>query len=83
MSQVYPLLSEAARYAVTVCPQCAGTDLRGPHDTTRSATGLFLRTWFCRACWWSHELQMKDDTTEEALTKAVARGAPGAKRARG
>lgn len=70
----YPLISESARHAVTVCPKCRGTNIKGPHDTGRSATFLFTRAWYCRDCWWDRELKMKDDIAE-AKAKAEATAA--------
>lgn len=64
MAAIYPLISESSRYAIKKCPKCGGADIRGPHDTGRSATFLFTRAWFCRACWWDKELRMRDDVAE-------------------
>lgn len=64
MSGQYLLLSESKRHDVTTCPKCSSSDIRGPHDTGRSAQFLFTRAWFCRTCWWDREVRMKDDIAE-------------------
>lgn len=71
MASIYPLISESRRYAVEKCPKCSGRDIKGPHDTERTATFLFTRAWFCRSCWWDKELRMKDDVAEAAHKEAV------------
>lgn len=60
----YPGISEAARHNVPTCPKCGSSDIKGPHDTGRSATFLFTRAFFCRTCWWDKEVRMKDDIAE-------------------
>jgi hypothetical protein len=62
-----PLVSNAHRYVVTVCPNCGRDDtIRGPFDTRVMATFLFTRTYCCLKCWWNRELEMKDDVAEAA-----------------
>jgi hypothetical protein len=49
------------RYAT--CPKCHSADLRGPHDSEPNGrTKHFTRAWFCRVCWWSHEITLRDDS---------------------
>lgn len=71
MKSTHALISDSARYAVEKCPKCGSRDIRGPHDTARSATFLFTRAYFCRTCWWDRELRMKDDVAEAAAKQAA------------
>lgn len=81
MAHAYPLLSEASRVAVAQCPKCHSRDIKGPHDTERSAQFLFTRAYFCRSCWWDKEVRMKDDIAERhAKEAALARKNEEAKR---
>jgi hypothetical protein len=52
------------------CPKCASRDVRGPVDTAAKEPNFhFVRTWFCRTCWWSTAINLYDDAAfEKAMT---------------
>lgn len=54
------------------CPTCRSIDVKGPFDTALKAPYMnFKRAWFCRAYWWSTELELYDDVALAARDREL------------
>jgi len=73
----YPPLSRQPSNEFPACPKCGSYNVGGPFDSKRSARFLLTRSWFCKVCWWSKEIQLVDDVAEakDKAEKAAAKKA--------
>lgn len=56
----------------STCPECQSGDLRHHDNAPHAKTFRFVRSTFCRRCWWNLDEPLIDDEAQQAAELASA-----------